>query len=132
MQHHKLQRFLDTLKKLLDEVDDYLEDQYGGDYRLHPARAPRGATANKAASGLFSVSANFSAGYGSDHGRGYVLEFRIVTLEEVPDDVEEEIDEVAAQRIQQLLPRYFPDRDLQVSRDGHLFKLHGDLSLGTV
>ncbi len=132
MKHPKLQRFLDTLKRLLDEVDDYLEDQYGDRYRLHPARAPRGATANKATSGLFSVNANFSAGFGSDHGRGYVLEFRIVTLEEVPDEIEEEIDEAAAGKIAELLPKYFPDRQLTVSRDGHLFKLHGDLSLGTV
>ncbi len=30
MRHPKLQEFLDTLKKLLDEVDDHLEERYGG------------------------------------------------------------------------------------------------------
>ncbi|MFP4644854.1 MAG: hypothetical protein ACLFM0_10905 [Spirochaetales bacterium] len=132
MKHPKLQDFLDTLKTLLDEVDDYLEERYRDRYTLHPARPPRGATANKASSGLFSIEASFSAGYGSEVGRGYVLEFRIVTLEDVPDEVEEEIDEAAAEKISELLPKYFPGRHLEISRDRQLFKLHGDLSLGSV
>ncbi len=131
MRHPKLQEFLDTLKKLLDEVDDHLEERYGGRYPLHPARPRRGETYNKAASGLFSVGANFSAGFGSSVGRGYVLEFDIATLHDVPDEVEEEIDEAAAEKVRELLPRYFPDRRLEVSRDGRLFKLHGDLRLGS-
>lgn len=132
MNHPKLQRFLDTLRELFAEVDYFLEERYGDRYPLHPARPTRGATHNVAHSGLFSVGASFSAGFGSTHGRGYVLEFRIVTLENVPDEIEEEIDEAAVCRIRELLPRYFPDRDLEVTRDGHTFKLHGDLSLGNV
>lgn len=132
MNHPKLQQFLDTLHEMFQEVDDFLEAQYGHMYTLHPARAEHGETRNKAHSGLFSVDASFSAGYGSEHGRGYVLDFRMVTLEDVPDDVEDEIDEAAVAKIRELLPKYFPDRELEVSRDRNLFKLHGDLSLGDV
>ncbi len=124
-------RFDDRLKRLFDEVDDYLEQRYGDRYPLHPARSEHGETANKEHSGLFSVGASFSAGYGSEYGRGYVVDVAIVTLRDVPDEVEDEIDEAAAERVRELLPRYFPDRDLELVRDGRLLKIHGDLSLGT-
>ncbi len=132
MKHPSLKRFDDRLKALFDEVDNYLEQHYGDRYPLHPARAKQGATQNKEHSGLFSVGASFSAGYGSDHGRGYVVEVDMVTLAEVPDDIEEEIDEAAAQKVRDLLPLYFPDRQLELVRDGRVFKIHGDLSLGNV
>ena len=132
MKHPRLKQFDDRLKALFDEVDDHLEERYGGRYPLHPARARKGATANKEQSGLFSVGASFSAGYGSEYGRGYVVEVEIVTLTEVPDEIEEEIDEEAARKVRELLPRYFPDRRLELVRDRRLLKIHGDLSLGTV
>ena len=131
MKHPRLQQFDNRLKELFDEVDDYLEQQYGEDYPLHPARARAGKTANKEHSGLFTVGASFSAGYGSEHGRGYVVEVEIVTLADIPDEVEEEIDEAAARKVRELLPRYFPDRRLELVRDGRLFKISGDLSLGS-
>ncbi len=56
----------------------------------------------------------------------------MVTLADVPDDVEEEIEEVAVAFIRDRLPQYFPNRDLQVTRDGRSFKIFGDLSLGTL
>mgnify|MGYP006296314067 CR=1 FL=1 len=130
MEHHALSSFDKKLKALFDETDDYLEEKYGGMYPLHPARAKRGATANKEADGLFNVGASFSAGYGSEHGRGYVLDVDMVTLSNVSDEKEEEIEEDAVQFIRRKLPEYFPDRDLQVHRDGRTFKISGDLSLG--
>ncbi len=130
MKHPKLADFESRLKKLFDEVDDYLEETYGGDYPLHPARPPRGETSNKESSGLFNVGAAFSAGFGSELGRGYVLDIDMVTLANVDEDKEERIIEDAVERIHDLLPKYFPERDLEVSRDGRVFKIHGDLSLG--
>lgn len=132
MKHPRLQEFDDKMKQLFDEVDGYLEDRYGERYSLHPARAARGATANPEHSGLFTVGADFTAGYGSQLGRGYLLAVDIKTLENVPDDVEEEIDQVAVEKVRELLPLYFPERRLEVTRDGRHFKIHGELRLGTV
>ncbi|MDY7028717.1 MAG: hypothetical protein SVR04_10510 [Spirochaetota bacterium] len=129
MQHH-LDKFETRLKALFDEVDDYLEDKYGGHYPLHPARARRGRTANKETNGLFNVGASFSTGYGSEHGRGYVIDVDMVTLSQIPAEVEEKIEEDAVDYIRRKLPNYFPDRKLEVKRDKHTFKISGDLSLG--
>jgi len=131
MQHH-LENFDRKLKKLFDEVDDYLEDKYGQRYPLHPRRARRGNTSNKASDGLFNVGASFSAGFGSEHGRGYIVDIDMVTLTDVPDEIEEQIEDDAVDFIRKKLPHYFPDRDLEVRRDGRTFKILGDLSLGQV
>ena len=129
MRHH-LDKFESRLKNLFDEVDDYLEDKYGNHYPLHPARASRGRTANKETNGLFNVGASFSTGYGSEHGRGYVIDVDMVTLSQVPDEVEEKIEVDAVNFVRRKLPHYFPDRKLEVRRDKRTFKISGDLSLG--
>ena len=49
------------LKRVFDDIDDYLEEKYGHLYTLHPARAERGETSNKEQDGLFNVGATFSA-----------------------------------------------------------------------
>jgi len=130
MEHHALASFDKRLKAVFDAADDYLEEKYGGNYPLHPARAKRGQTANKQSDGLFNVGASFTAGFGSEHGRGYVLDVDMVTLSNVPDEKEEEIEDDAVQFIRGKLAEYFPERDLQVYRDGRTFKITGDLSLG--
>ena len=132
MRHHKLVEWDHKMKQMFDEIDDALEDKYGDMYHLHPNRPRRGTTANKEHDGLFNVGASFSAGYGSEHGRGYVLDVDMVTLEHVPDDVEEKINQEVVQMVKNKLPNYFPDRNLDVSRDGRVFKIYGDLSLGSL
>ncbi|MFW5811908.1 MAG: hypothetical protein ACOCWS_02900 [Alkalispirochaetaceae bacterium] len=132
MSHHSLRSFEKKLKQLFDEVDDYLEERYGGEYPLHPARPKRGKTSSKSHDGLFNIGASFSPGYGSEHGRGYVIDVEMVTLSNVTDEREEEILTDAAEKVDSLLKKYFPDRELSVRRDGSLFKIVGDLSLGTV
>ncbi len=132
MQHHASRKIELSLRHLFGEVDAFLEDKFGDRYSLHPARAPRGTTSHYAHDGLFDVGASFSAGYGSRFGRGYVIDVRMVTLEWVPEAEREEIIDAAVEKVRELLPRYFPDRDLAVSRDRQVFKIHGDLSLGRV
>lgn len=127
---HQLDRFESRLKELFDEVDDYLEDKYGDRYPLHPSRARRGMTSNKESNGLFNVGASFSAGYGSEHGRGYVIDIDMITLRHVPDDVGEMIEQETADYVTRRLAYFFPDRRLEVKRDRHTFKITGDLSLG--
>lgn len=113
-------------------IDERLEDEYGDRYPLHPARPKEGSTANPAHDGLFNIGASFSGGFGSAHGRGYVVNVRMATLEDVDDAVREEIKQRVARELETELPQAFPDRHLKVSRDGHTFKIHGDLSLGAV
>ncbi len=128
--HPNAMKWEKRLKKIFDHIDDYLENQYGQDYPLHPARAKRGHTRNKESDGLFNVGAVFSAGYGSEYGPGYVVEVQMSTLSRVPDEVRERIGEEVAELIKEQLPEVFPGIALQVDRDGSIYKIHGDLSLG--
>ncbi len=132
MRHSKAEAWERKLRGVFDKIDADLEAKYGHMYPLHPARPQYGSTDHPGHSGLFHIRASFSAGYGSEHGPGYVVEADIVTLTEVPDDVEEQIDEEVVELLRAELPRVFPGRTLHVSRDGHRYKIHGDLSLGGV
>lgn len=119
-----------TLKSLFDEIDDQLEDTYGPLFSLHPARPKRGTTANKEHDGLFDVGASFSAGYGSHLGRGYVVDVDVVTLQTIPATIREKIEADVYRLLNERIPEYFPDREIEVGRDGNLIKIHGDLSFG--
>lgn len=130
LRHAKALAWEHRLKRLFDKVDDYLEDVYGSEYSLHPARPTRGATANKESDGLFNIGASFTAGFGSRFGKGYVIDVRIATLEHIPREARERIFESAITRVRELLPRYFPGRRLTVEKDGTIFKITGDMSLG--
>ncbi len=125
----QVQDFETKLKQLFDQIDVELENRWGHDYPLHPSRPPQGRSSNPETDGLFNVGASFSAGYGSEYGRGYVIETRMVTLTQVDEETREEIRNYVARRVTELLPEYFPDRDLDVVRDGDLYKVTGDLSL---
>ena len=122
-------RWEEKLKQVFDRIDDHLEERYGADYPLHPARAKRGAAANREDDGLFNIGAAFSAGYGSEHGRGYVVEVRMSTLSTVPEQVRNAIENEVVGLLENELPKAFPDRHLKVVRDGAVFKIIGDLGL---
>jgi len=124
--------FDDRMKKLFDEVDDFIEDRYGGMYALHPCRPERGETANPETDGLFNIGANFTPGYRSELGRGYLIDVSMATLEKVDNDARSAIYKAAADKIKELLPIHFPERELTVNRDGNHFKIQGDFSLGEI
>jgi hypothetical protein len=128
--HAKLRDFEDRLRVLFREVDRRLEDRWGDAFVVHPNRPRRGATANPEADGLFEVAADFTVGIGSSLGRGYLVSLRVATLERVPPVRFEAFMEEAAETVRELLPRHFPERSLQVVRDGERFKIVGDFSLG--
>ncbi len=130
MAHPKTIAWERRLSKILKQVDMELEDRYGDDYPLHPSRQPEGNAANPQYDGLFSVTASFSAGFGSENGPGYIIEVRMVTLSDVPDDIVDKIEDEAASLIRKALPLAFKGRDLHVDRDGAIYKIYGDLSLG--
>ena len=79
--------------------------------------------------GLFNVGAAFSAGFGSEHGRGYVVEVRMSTLSDIPEKVRNTFENEVADLLEKELPAVFPDRHLKVVRDGPVFKIIGDLGL---
>jgi len=132
MWHPKIIEFDNRMKKLFDEVDNFIEDLYGERYPLHPMRPARGETANPEADGLFNIGANFTPGCRSELGRGYLIDVSISTLEKVDDNVRREIYEAAADKVRELLPLHFPERELTVRRDGNHFKIQGDFSLGEI
>ena len=132
MRHPRLAEWERRVKAMFDEIDDWLEDKYGGRYPLHPSRPRRGSTSNREADGLFNVGADFSAGYGSSLGRGYTVRVRMATLDNIPDKVRTEIEGDVEHLVRLKLPGAFPNRALRLERDGALLKITGDFSLGPV
>jgi hypothetical protein len=128
--HPKLAAFTHTLEALFHEVDEALEEKWGDRFSPHPNRPKRGETGNPEADGLFELAPDFTPGIGSERGRGYIVSFRIATLEPVQPVLFEAFMEEAAGQIRERLPRYFPDRNLEVVRDGKRFKIIGNFSLG--
>jgi hypothetical protein len=131
-QHPKLTVFTDTLDALFHEADEALEDRWGDCFSLHPNRPRRGTTGNPEMDGLFEIIPDFTPGIGSQKGRGYLVSFRVATLERVPPALFEAFMDETAACIRELLPRYFPGRNLEVVRDGKRYKITGDFSLGEI
>ncbi len=119
------------IKKMFDDVDDWLENKYGGLFNLHPNRSRRGITANKEMDGLFNVGADFSAGYGSELGRGYIVRIRMSTLDHIPETVKNDIEKDTEELVRLKLSEFFPDRALKLERDRHLLKITGDFRIGS-
>jgi hypothetical protein len=128
--HPKLVKFTAKLEALFREVDEILEDEWGGSFSLHPNRPSRGSTGNPEMDGLFEIAPDFTAGIGSEKGRGYIVSLRTATLEKVAPGEFEFLMEQAAVLIAARLPACFPERHLEVVRDGKRFKIIGDFFLG--
>ena len=129
MGYQRLVNWERHLREMFDEIDDELEEKYGKTFPLHPARPGKGKTSSKEQDGLFNVGASFSAGFGSTYGRGYVVDVDMITLVRVPKEIRQMIEDEVILLVREKLPRYFPERNLNVARDGHVFKIYGDLSL---
>jgi len=129
MRHPKVMEWERRLKAVFDQIDRELESRYGNKFLLHPARAALGSTADPSADGLFDLGAAFTAGFGSKLGRGYVVQIRLATLQDLPANLVQAIEREVLDRLKEALPRAFPGRTLRVERDGHAYKIVGDLSL---
>ncbi|NLZ77529.1 MAG: hypothetical protein GX911_06135 [Spirochaetales bacterium] len=131
MSSHPKQLALErTLLALSHEVDEYLEDRYHDYFERHPNRPKRGTTASASHDGLFSIGTQFTPGYGSDLGRGYLVVIEIRTLQKVPPAIRQTIEEDGIEFLRTRLPLFFPDRKIEVKRDGSVYKMVGDFSLG--
>jgi hypothetical protein len=131
MRHPRVTAFELQLKAVFDQMDHELEADYGKRYTLHPARPRQHETGNPEMDGLINIGASFSPGFGSRTGEGYIVELRLATLDPIKPELLHEIEERVIARLRVLLPAAFPNRTLHVVRDGHVFKISGDLSLGT-
>jgi len=132
MRSNQAMKWEETLKSVFDALDHELEAEYGTHYPLHPSRPKRGATANPEDDGLFNVGAAFSAGFGSKYGPGYVVEIILSTLTNVPDEVRNEIKVKVFQGLEKRLSLAFPGKELHVSEENGLIRIHGDLSLDSM
>ena len=129
MRHHKAMEWEKRLKGVFDEIDRELEAEYKGLWPRHPSRPACGTTSNPEADGLFNVGAAFSSGIGSKHGPGYTVEIRLSTLKNVSAEVREKIKGQVFQTLEKKLPAAFPGKDLHVSEDRGMIRIHGDLRL---
>ena len=110
MWHTKTIEWDRRLKAMFDEIDDILEDRYGSRWNLHPNRPQRGRTSNREMDGLFNIGADFTAGYGSRLGRGYIVQVRMSTLDHVPAEARHRIEADVEQLVVEKLPTAFPIR----------------------
>ena len=132
MTETRLERWEARLKQVFDEINDEFEASHSHRARRHPNRPPHGATSNREDDGLFDLGAAFTVGIGSQHGPGYVVQARIATLDAVPAEQQEKFEAEVVRRLKEKLPAAFPGVALHVDRDGPVYKIHGDLSLGTL
>jgi hypothetical protein len=132
MRHSAAEKWEERLDRAMRQVDHVLEGKYGGLYSLHPSRPARGTTAHPSQDGLFSILAVFTLGLGSEIGKGYIVDIKMRTLEEIPSHVRKEIEHTTTILLKKYLPDVFPDAKLEIGKDGPVIKIHGDLSLGTV
>ncbi|MFA7128540.1 MAG: hypothetical protein WC136_05165 [Sphaerochaeta sp.] len=128
--HPKQVELEGIMRKMCDELDHHMEDTFGKKYPLHPNRLARGKASSVAYDGLFSTGTQFTLGYGSDHGRGYIVSVEIRTLSKVREEDKQQIEREAVDYIRTLIPRYFPNRNITLEKDGNVYKLVGDFSLG--
>ncbi len=131
MYHPKTNEWDDRMSELFDRVDRVLEDRYDGRWKLRRNRPARGTTSNPEMDGLFNVGVFFTPGFGSRHGRGYLVEIVIAAEDQVATEDRAAIENQVRDMVAAFLPDAFPGRDLSVERDGTMLKIHGDLGLGS-
>lgn len=119
----------EKLNLLLRQVITRLEEEFGSVVPRHPARPAHGATPNPQNDGLFRITATFTPGFGSQWGKGYVLDIEPVTLDVFPRDIWSVVEAEACRMIREGLEPALPGRNLELKRDGTVWKITGDLSL---
>lgn len=129
MKNPLLEKWEDRLQNLFNRIDRILEEKYGELYPLRPNRPAHGRGVTPDADGLFDLGVSFSVGIGSQFGPGYVFRVKLATLNRVPDDLVENIEKEVVELLTIELPKEFPGKELRVARDGHVYKIFGDLGL---
>lgn len=118
------------LEAVFERVDIKMEQHFKEVFPRRNNRPAHGETASSQMSGLFNIGASFSAGYGSEQGRGYVIDVELCTYHNVDSELKENIETYARELIKQELEQEFPGRKLEIMRDGGVYKITGDFFLG--
>ncbi len=127
---HPLQLKLEEqLNKLELACDNYLEDEFGSLYPIHPNRKKRGETGNDLYDGLFATFFKFTSGYGSKYGRGYSIDIEIRTLDFIKKEDKDNIISSAIKFIEENSIKFLNDRQTKVVKDNNTYKLIGDFKL---
>lgn len=129
MKNPLLEKWEDKLQDIFDRIDHILEERYGELFPLRPNRPAHGRGVTPDADGLFDLGVSFSAGIGSQFGPGYVFRVKLATLNRVPENLLEKVENEVIDLLGAELPREFPGKELKVARDGHVYKIFGDLDL---
>ncbi len=129
MKNPLLEKWEDKLQDIFDRIDRILEERYGELFPLRPNRPAHGRGVTPDADGLFDLGVSFSAGIGSQFGPGYVFRVKLATLNRVPENLLEKVENEVIDLLDAELPREFPGKELKVARDGHVYKIFGDLDL---
>ena len=129
MKNPLLEKWEDKLQDIFDRIDHILEERYGEMFPLRPNRPAHGRGVTPDADGLFDLGVSFSAGIGSQFGPGYVFRVKLATLNRVPENLLEKVENEVIDLLDAELPREFPGKELKVARDGHVYKIFGDLDL---
>lgn len=129
MKNPLLEKWEDKLQTIFNRIDHILEERYGDLYPLRPNRPVSGKGVTPDADGLFDLGVSFSAGIASQFGPGYVFRVKLATLNRVPDDLIEKLENEVVELLEAELPKEFPGKELKVARDGHVYKIFGDLDL---
>ncbi len=129
MKNPLLEKWEDRLQGLFDRIDHILEEKYGDLYPLRPNRPAHKQGVTPDADGLFDLGVSFSVGIGSSYGPGYVFRVKLATLQRVPEELVEKLENEVLELLELELPKDFPGKELKVARDGRVYKIFGDLDL---
>ncbi len=124
----ELEKWELRLSAVLSRVDMKLEEEYGAEFPRRANRPPPGATSNPKYDGLFSLGSAFSLGYASGDGPNYVISLRVSTFSAIPVDKWAAILNFTAEQLQIELDEEFLPQKLNVSIDGDILRVTGDLS----
>ena len=129
MRNPLVEKWEEKLQKIFNKIDHILEEKYGHMFPLRPNRPERGEGVTPDADGLFDLGVSFTVGLGSQFGPGYVFRVKLATLRKVPEDLTEKIEEEVVGLLSAELPGQFPGKELKLARDGHVYKIFGNLDL---
>jgi hypothetical protein len=130
--HPKMEAWDALVQEALAATDRRMEEVFGQNAKLRENRPAHGQTWNPQSSGLFNVRLDFTTGAGSELGPGYVLDLEVAGYDEPDGITRKRYIEACRIILQEELDARLPGRSLRFERDGAVWKLQGDFSLGGV
>jgi len=118
--------------ELVCRVDEELEKTFGKQIHLRINRPAAGTTASPQMDGAFNLGLVFTAGFGSEYGRGYSLDLEIAASEYLGQAERRQYELTAKSMLEAALRDEFPGRNLHFVEDCGRWKLLGNFNLGEI